>query len=78
MKKNYLKMEVKIFFSVCVNFVSKIRSWEEMGVDCIVLDLMIVNRNFSFLKDLRNLINIDLELIVNNNCFYECFMLFYY
>ncbi|HEM1100695.1 TPA: U32 family peptidase, partial [Listeria monocytogenes] len=32
-KKNYPKMEVKISSSVCVNSVSKIRSWEEMGAD---------------------------------------------
>ncbi|HEM0832607.1 TPA: U32 family peptidase, partial [Listeria monocytogenes] len=77
-KKNYPKMEVKISSSVCVNSVSKIRSWEEMGADCIVLDPMTVNRNFSLLKDLRNSTNIDLELIVNNNCLYECPMLPYH
>ncbi|MBC1970818.1 U32 family peptidase [Listeria marthii] len=77
-KKNYPKLEVKISSSVCVNSVSKIRYWEEMGADCIVLDPMTVNRDFILLKDLRNSTNIDLELIVNNNCLYECPMLPYH
>ncbi|MBC1517124.1 U32 family peptidase [Listeria immobilis] len=77
-KKNYPKMKVKVSSSVCVNSVSKIRRWEEMGADCIVLDPMTVNRNFSLLKDLRDSTDLDLELIVNNNCLYECPILSYH
>ncbi|TCJ79179.1 UNVERIFIED_ORG: collagenase-like PrtC family protease [Bacillus cereus] len=77
-KDNYPNLGVKVSSTVCVNSVAKVKQWVEMGADCIVLDPMTTNRNFPLLKEIRKATNIDLELIVNNNCLYECPMLPYH
>ncbi|SHK61700.1 U32 family peptidase [Paramaledivibacter caminithermalis] len=77
-KKEYPNLEVKISSSVCVDSVAKAKRWVEFGADCIVLDPMVVNRNFKILKAIRDAVDIELELIVNNNCMYECPLLTYH
>lgn len=77
-KKHYPRIKIKVSSSVCVDTVSKAKRWVELGVDCIVLDPMSVNRDFELLKAIRKAINIDLELIINNNCMYECPFLTYH
>ncbi|MFD1774696.1 U32 family peptidase [Paenibacillus rhizophilus] len=77
-KKYYPNLQVKVSSSVCVDSVAKAKRWEEMGADCIVLDPMVINRDFEVLKAIREAIPIDLELIVNNNCMYECPFLTYH
>jgi hypothetical protein len=46
--------------------------WEEMGADCIVLDSILVNREFATLSRIRKSVKCDLELLVNNNCLSAC------
>lgn len=77
-KDNYPSLKVKVSSSVCVNSVFKVKQWEELGADAIVLDPMQVNRNFKLLEKIRKSTDIDLELIVNNNCLYECSLLTYH
>lgn len=77
-KNHYPDLAVKVSSSVCVDDVIKAKRWEELGADCIVLDPMAVNRDFEMLKAIREEVNIDLELIVNNNCMYNCPFLSYH
>jgi collagenase-like PrtC family protease len=77
-KKEYPEIQVKVSSSVCVDSVIKARRWEEMGADCIVLDPMVVNRDFEMLNAIRKAVGIDLELIINNNCLWHCPFLTYH
>jgi collagenase-like PrtC family protease len=52
--------------------VRKAQMWEEMGADSIVLDSILVNREFSTLEKIRRLVKCDLDLLVNNNCLSGC------
>ncbi|KXF80527.1 hypothetical protein ATN88_07525 [Enterovibrio coralii] len=71
-KKHYPELDVKISATMQVDNLSKARKFEDMGVDCIVLDPMQVNRDFETLSAIREGTDCDLELIVNNNCLWQC------
>lgn len=77
-KKDFPELEVKVSSSVCVDSVIKAKRYEALGADCIVLDPMVVNRDFRMLKAIRKATDIDLELIVNNNCLWHCPFLSYH
>ena len=55
----------------CVNSVKSAVAWDEMGVSRIVLDYS-VNRNFKLIKSIRDAVNCDIELILNDGCLLNC------
>ncbi|MBE0568213.1 MAG: U32 family peptidase [Deltaproteobacteria bacterium] len=65
-----LKARISVFGGV--DRVRKAQMWEEMGADGIVLDSLLVNREFSTLARIREAVKCDLELLVNNNCLSSC------
>ena len=65
-----LKVRISVFGGV--DRVRKAQMWEEMGADGIVLDSLLVNREFSTLARIREAVKCDLELLVNNNCLSSC------
>ena len=65
-----LKARVSVFGGV--DRVRKAQMWEELGADCIVLDSLLVNREFASLERIRKAVRCDLELLVNNSCLAAC------
>lgn len=77
-KKNYKNLRIKASANFMVDSVDKAVKLKQMGVDIIVLDPLLVNRNFETLKKIRSVIGEEIELIVNNNCLLNCPMLTYH
>jgi len=48
--------------------------WEEMGADCVMLDSLLVNREFEVLRAIRKAVKVELQLLVSNNCMQSCAM----
>jgi len=71
-KTRYPGLKVRISVFGGVDRVRKARMWEEMGADGIVLDSLLVNREFLALARIREAVKCDLELLVNNNCLSSC------
>lgn len=75
---DYPELNVKVSATMCIDSVHKAKRMEDLGVNCIVLDPMVMNRDFAMLEAIREGVDIDLELIVNNNCLWHCPILTYH
>ena len=71
-RQPHLKVRISVFGGV--DRVRKAQMWEELGADIIVLDSILVNRELETLRQIRKVINCDLELMANNNCLTGCAM----
>ena len=71
-KTRFPSLSVRISVFGGVDRVRKAQMWEEMGADCVVLDSILVNREFAALSRIRKAVKCDLELLVNNNCLSSC------
>jgi collagenase-like PrtC family protease len=54
-----------------VNSVARAKLFESLGADSITLDIN-VNRDFALLKAIRNAVNCELTVLLNNLCLYQC------
>lgn len=70
-KVNFPSFEISISSAASVDSLQKARYWEEMGASSIKLPLA-VNRNFPLIKSLTENIKIDVEVMVNQLCLYQC------
>lgn len=70
-RENFPSFEIGVSSAASVDSLPKARYWEEMGASSIKLPL-VVNRNFSLIKSLAENIKIDLEVMVNQLCLYQC------
>lgn len=77
-KKNYPQIRIKTSATLGIDSVDKAKYLESLGVDILVLDPLLVNRNFKMLKAIRNAVSCEIELIVNNNCLERCPYLYYH
>jgi collagenase-like PrtC family protease len=66
----HLKVRISVFAQV--DRVAKARQWEEMGADTLVLDSLLVNRDFSTLEAIRKAVNLEIELLASNSCILDC------
>ncbi len=71
-KTRYPGLSVRISVFSGVDRVRKAQMWEDLGADCIVLDSLLVNREFRALEAIRKSVRCDLELLVNNSCLSSC------
>jgi len=71
-KTRYPRLKVRISVFGGVDRARKARMWQDLGADCIVLDSILVNREFATLARIRKSVSCDLELLVNNNCLSSC------
>lgn len=71
-KTRYPRLKVRISVFGGVDRARKARMWEDLGADCIVLDSILVNREFVTLARIRKSVSCDLELLANNNCLSAC------
>lgn len=73
-KKSYPSFKIRIGVFAAINSVQRARFWEGEGADCLCLEDLSVNRDFELLEKIRKTISCDLQLLVNNSCFYSCGM----
>ncbi|MBI2843806.1 MAG: U32 family peptidase [Armatimonadetes bacterium] len=71
-KDRYPHFKVRIGVFAAVDTPKKAKFYEDLGVDCITLQPLMVNRDFARLRAIRAAVRCDLQLIVNSNCLLEC------
>lgn len=71
-KSRFPSLSVRISVFGGVDRVRKAQMWEEMGADGIVLDSLLVNREFATLARIRKAVRCELTLLVNNSCLTSC------
>ena len=65
--------KLRINASICneISTLHQVKEFEELGVDCLVLDRD-VNRNFEFLRKVREYTHKDIKLLCNSSCLFQC------
>ncbi len=71
-KRHYPQFKVCISTLASVNSAQRAKYWEELGADRITLLNVDVNRDFFLLKQIRNSVSCELQIIANVNCLYKC------
>ena len=71
-KTCYPHFRTRVSVFACIDHVRKARMWEELGADCLMLDSLLVNREFGLLRAVREAVKCELELLVNNSCMSSC------
>lgn len=71
-KKQYPQLKVCISSFANVNTIQRARYWQDLGADLITLDEFTLNRDFQLLRQIRNSVSCELQLIANNGCLYNC------
>ena len=71
-KRCYPGLRARVSVFAGVDHVRKARMWEDEGADCILLDSLLVNREFELLSAIRQAVRCDLQLMVNNSCVQSC------
>lgn len=73
-KSRFPKLRARVSVFAGVDRVRKAQMWEELGADCIVLDSLLVNRELETLRQVRQRVRCELELLANNHCLQSCAM----
>ncbi|MBD3637579.1 MAG: U32 family peptidase [Crocinitomicaceae bacterium] len=71
-KKNYPEFKVRISAHRETDNARQVRFWEDNGADCVVISETTIHREFKILRAMREAVDIDLSLIVNNWCRQDC------
>ena len=71
-KTCYPHFRTRVSVFACIDNVRKARMWEDLGADCLMLDSLLINREFRLLKVVRENVKCELELLVNNSCMSSC------
>ena len=78
MRTRHPELRLKVGIFAQVDTPRRARFWEELGADAITLESFSINRNFARLKEIRDAVNCDLQLIVNHCCLPNCPMQVYH
>ena len=70
-KAKYPGLQVKVSANSHVDTLNKLKIWEELGADVIVL-CDSINRDFPLLKRTLEVSNVELELLTANSCLFHC------
>jgi collagenase-like PrtC family protease len=70
-KRQFPQLKVRVSTIAHVNSVARAKMFESLGADSITLDIN-VNRDFALLKAMRDAVNCDLTVLLNNLCLYQC------
>jgi collagenase-like PrtC family protease len=70
-KRQFPQLEVRVSTIAHVGSVARAKLFESLGADSITLDFHI-NRDFTVLKAIRNAVNCELTVLLNNLCLYQC------
>jgi collagenase-like PrtC family protease len=72
-KNRHPRLKVRISSHRFTNNARKVRFWQENGADCIAVNEVSVHREFDILQAMQDAAqDVDLQLIVNNWCRYDC------
>ena len=71
-KKNFPHFKVRISAHRETDNPRKVRFWEDNGADCVVISETTIHREFEIMRAMREAVNIDLSLLVNNWCRQDC------
>ncbi len=71
-KKSYPHFRTRVGVFSAINSVQRAKFWEQEGADCLCLEDLSCNREFELLRSIRRGVSCDLQLLVNNSCFYSC------
>ncbi len=70
-KSQFPHISVEVSTIAHVNSVARARFFESLGADSIILDANI-NRDFRLLKAIRNAVSLQLGVLTNSSCLYQC------
>jgi collagenase-like PrtC family protease len=70
-KRQFPQLEIRVSTIGHVNSVARAKLFESLGADSITVDIN-VNRNFTVLKAIRNAVNCEVTVLVNNLCLFQC------
>ena len=70
-KRQFPHLEVRVSTIAHVGSVARAKFFESLGANSITLDFNI-NRDFTVLKAIRNAVNCELTVLLNNLCLYQC------
>lgn len=70
-KRQFPQLQVRVSTIAHVNSVARAKLFESLGADSITLDINI-NRSFGALKAIRNTVDCELTVLMNNLCLYQC------
>jgi collagenase-like PrtC family protease len=70
-KRQFPQLDVRVSTIAHVSSVARAKLFESLGADSITLDIN-VNRDFTLLKAIRNAVNCELTVLLNNLCLYHC------
>ncbi len=76
-KNNFPALKVKISTIAHVDSVQKAKFFEALHADQITTDFMI-NRDFNLLKEIKEAVRCNIELILNDVCLYRCPFRYYH
>jgi collagenase-like PrtC family protease len=70
-KRQFPQLKVRVSTIAHVNSVARAKMFESLGADSITLDIN-TNRDFTLLKAMRDAVNCELTVLLNNLCLYQC------
>ncbi len=73
-KKRYPHFKIKVGIYAQVDTAERARFWEDLGANSIALESFSINRAFNRLKEIRQAVSCDLQLIANHCCLPNCAM----
>jgi len=71
-KKRYPRFKVCVSTNAGVGSLQGALFWQELGADQITLSHILMNRNFSMIRLLKNRISCELRVIANTSCLLDC------
>ncbi len=77
-RRNFRALKLKASANFAIDSVEKGRQVRDMGVEILVLDPLLVNRDFAALRAIRRALGDEIEILVNNNCLLNCPFLGYH
>lgn len=76
-KENFPQLKISTSIILNIDSIEKAVYYEKLGVDRITLDFSL-NRDFRLLKNIREKIKVDLEIILNDVCLLKCPLRYYH
>jgi collagenase-like PrtC family protease len=71
-KRNFPNLRTKASANFAIDSLEKARYVRNMGIDILVLDPLLINRDFAALRAIRQALGDEIEILVNNNCLMNC------
>ncbi len=71
-KKRFPEFKVRVSIFAQVDTPGRARYWEDLGADAITLESYSINRDFQRLRQIREAVSCDLQLIANHVCLPNC------